>query len=110
MKNEERGVFVYMFADDANTGNRRDYCHFLYWKTSVSLLEFNDCDSELEMSRYYLRVSFVMAHDPPHFTGRSTPFSVAVSLHAGKHLRIRISNMYLYELIPYPSYNMSNSC
>ena len=36
---------MYMFADDANTGNRRGYCHFLYWKNSVPLIEFIDCDS-----------------------------------------------------------------
>ena len=30
---------TYMFADDANTGNRRGYCHFPYWKTSVPLTE-----------------------------------------------------------------------
>lgn len=40
---------MYMFADDANTGNRRGCCHFLYWKTSVSLIEFIDYDSGLEV-------------------------------------------------------------
>lgn len=45
-KMKKRGFScMYMFADDANTGNRRGYCHFLYWKNSVPLIEFIDCDS-----------------------------------------------------------------
>lgn len=84
-----------MFADDANTGNRRGCCHFLYWKTSIPLIEFIDYDSGwVEGS------SFVKAHDPP--AALHGPFSsllrlrlVAVPLQAEKHLRIRTSNMYL---------------
>lgn len=79
-KMKKRGFScMYMFADDANTGNRRCYCHFLYWKNSVPLIEFIDCDSGVGKASFnygYMEgASFVMAQDPPRFTGRPTPFS-----------------------------------
>lgn len=107
---------MYMFADDANTGNRRGYCHFLYCKNFVPLIEFIDCDCGGINYGYMEGASFVMAQDPPRFTGRPTPFSgfeCRKSDPTPRRKNIYTSvhqNMYLYELIPYPSDNMSHSC
>lgn len=97
-KMKKRGFScMYMFADDANTGNRRDYCHFLYCRNFVPLIEFIDCDCGGINYGYMEGASFVMAQDPPRFTGRPTPFSgfecrkSESHSKAEKHLHIRTS-------------------
>lgn len=99
---------MYMFSNDANTGNRMGYCHWIYSFCPLDLTK---------LLRFWFKQLRVGGYESQIITARRASRAVqllspaSTSMPGGTTLRIRTLHMYLYdELIPYSSDNMSHSC
>lgn len=92
---------MYMFSNDANTGNRMGYCHWIYSFCPLDLTKLlRFWFKQLRVGGYESRRAAI--HGPFNSFPRLRRRCQAEQHYASAHL--------YDELIPYSSDNMSHSC